>query len=139
MCQHYKFASITGFKNEDIKDEQYIMFLKYARKHDCKIHCLGMTRTNILNEVPFYSVDSSTWKQNAIYGRYAKFLNGKFKLIKQPKSITFHEIQKRNFLEYIQAQKYFYNKWKNFKKWFGKIPLLKLRIQKNEQRIIIVC
>lgn len=138
MCRQYKFASITGFKNEDIKDEQYIMFLKYARKYNCKIHCLGMTRTNILNTVPFYSVDSSSWKQSAIYGNYTKFVNGRFKSIKQPKNITFQEIMKKNFLEHIQAQKYFYNKWKNFKKWFGKIPRLKLRTQLNEQRIIIV-
>lgn len=46
MCQDYagKIIAITGFKNEDIKDEQYLMFLKYARKYNCKVHCLGMTR-----------------------------------------------------------------------------------------------
>lgn len=34
MCQDYsgKIVAITGFKNEDIKDDQYLMFLKYAKK-----------------------------------------------------------------------------------------------------------
>lgn len=71
MCHDYsgKIIAITGFKNEDIKDEQYLMFLKYAKKHNCKVHCLGMTRKKILNAVPFDYVDSSSWKQQAIYGR----------------------------------------------------------------------
>ena len=49
MCQNYagKIVAITGFKNEDIKDEQYLMFLKYAKKYNCKVHCLGMTRKKV--------------------------------------------------------------------------------------------
>lgn len=126
MCKKYSFAAITGFKNEDIKDHQYLLFLKYARKYKCKIHCLGMTRTNILNTVPFYSVDSSSWKQSAVYGRFTKFFSGKFKLIHQPKSISVNTISKQNFIEYMKAQRYFYNKWKNFKKQFA-IILLKTK------------
>ena len=40
MCQDYsgKVIAITGFKNEDIKDEQYLMFVKYAKKYSCKVH-----------------------------------------------------------------------------------------------------
>lgn len=69
MCRDYagKIVAITGFKNEDIKDDQYMMFLKYAKKHNCKVHCLGMTRRKILDKVPFDFVDSSSWKQNAVY------------------------------------------------------------------------
>ena len=126
MCKKYKFAAVTGFKNEDIKDSQYLMFLNYARKHNCKIHCLGMTRTNILNTVPFYSTDSSSWKQSAVYGRFTKFFSGKFKLIHQPKNISVNTISKQNFIEYMKAQRYFYNKWKNFKKQFA-IILLKTK------------
>ena len=68
MCKDYsgKVIAITGFKNEDIKDEQYIMFLKYAKKYNCKVHCLGMTRAKILDKVPFDYVDSSSWVQSSI-------------------------------------------------------------------------
>ena len=48
------------------------MFLKYAKKYDCKVHCLGMTRKKILDTVPFDFVDSSSWKQASIYGRIGK-------------------------------------------------------------------
>lgn len=65
MCKDYKgrVIAITGFRNEDIIDDQYKLFLKYAKQYDCKVHCLGMTRKNILDRVPFDFVDSSSWKQ----------------------------------------------------------------------------
>lgn len=70
MCHDYKgkIIAITGFRNEDIKDDQYLMFLKYARSCGCRVHCLGMTRESILKKVPFDFVDSSSWKQDAIHG-----------------------------------------------------------------------
>ncbi len=74
MCHKYtgKIIAITGFRNGDIKDEQYALFYEYAKKNDCKIHCLGMTRRNILDKVPFDFVDSSSWKQQALFGRIGK-------------------------------------------------------------------
>lgn len=62
-------AAITGWKNEDIKDEQYPMFLKYAWGQGTKLHCLGMSRTEVLRKVPFDYADASSWVQNVIYGR----------------------------------------------------------------------
>lgn len=71
MCRDYsgRVVAVTGFKNEDIQDHQYLMFLKYAKQHNCKVHCLGMTRKKILDKVPFDFVDSSSWKQAGIYGK----------------------------------------------------------------------
>lgn len=71
MCQKYrgKIIAITGFKNEDVRDDQYIQFLKYAWSYGCRVHCLGMTRKKILDKVPFDYVDSSTWTQSVLYGR----------------------------------------------------------------------
>lgn len=71
MCRQYrgKIVAITGFKNEDIRDDQYFHFLKYAWSYGCRVHCLGMTRKKILDKVPFDYVDSSTWTQSVLYGR----------------------------------------------------------------------
>ena len=109
MCQEHRggVVAITGFKNEDIKDDQYLMFLKYAKKYDCKVHCLGMTRKKVLDKVPFDYVDSSSWKQSAIYGK----IGGKK---------VDHEFQKKNgevitraaYLEGMKLQKHYYRKWK---------------------------
>ena len=70
MCRQYagKIVAITGFRNMEIKDDQYLMFLKKAKEYGCKVHCLGMTRKKILDVVPFDYTDSSTWIQKAIRG-----------------------------------------------------------------------
>lgn len=109
MCKQYKdkIIAITGFKNEDIKDEQYMMFLKYAKKYNCKVHCLGMTRKKILDKVPFDYVDSSSWKQASLYGRIGT------RRVSQTQS---HKDRNPIFLENyklgMKMQDYYYNKWK---------------------------
>lgn len=71
MCEENagRIVSITGWQNEDIRDEQYPMFLKYAHQCGCRVHCLGMTRKKILDRVPFDFVDSASWSLQAKFGR----------------------------------------------------------------------
>lgn len=110
MCQDYKgkVIAITGFKNEDIKDEQYLMFLKYAKKYNCKVHCLGMTRKKILDAVPFDYVDSSSWLQNSVFGVIIN--KGKIKktFSKSSRDKIFYE----NYLEAMKMQEHYYQKWR---------------------------
>lgn len=110
MCKDYhdKIIAITGFKNEDIKDEQYMMFLKYAKKYNCKVHCLGMTRKKILDKIPFDYVDSSSWKQSGIYGR----IDGKGKVTKEFSKVKREVVFLENYKAGIKMQDYYYNKWK---------------------------
>lgn len=109
MCQQYrnKIIAITGFKNEDIKDEQYLMFLKYAKKYNCKVHCLGMTRKKILDKVPFDFVDSSSWKQSAIFGRIDNQGKVSREFSKKNREMVFLE----NYKEAMKMQDYYYKKW----------------------------
>lgn len=110
MCQDYsgKIIAITGFKNEDIKDNQYLMFLKYAKKYNCKVHCLGMTRKKVLDKVPFDYVDSSSWKQRAIYGR----ISGRGKVTKEFSKKKREIVMLENYKIGMKMQDYYYNKWK---------------------------
>ena len=114
MCKDYsgKVIAITGFKNEDIKDEQYLMFLKYARKYNCKVHCLGMTRKKILDKVPFDFSDSSSWLQHTIYGRS---LDGR-KLPKMKGEEDRKNQFAHNYLLAMKMQEYYYNKWRKINK-----------------------
>lgn len=110
MCHDYqnRVIAITGFKNEDIQDHQYLMFLKYAKKYNCKVHCLGMTRKKVLDKIPFDYVDSSSWKQNGIFGR----IDGKGKVTKkfskEKREIVFME----NYKIGIKMQQHYYEKWR---------------------------
>lgn len=108
MCQQYagKIVAITGFRNEDIKDDQYIMFLKYAKKHGCKVHCLGMTRKDILNKVPFDYVDSSSWLQRAVFSKVGN------KRVKS--SFTRENLRTVVFANYqagMEMQRHYHRKW----------------------------
>lgn len=71
MCQQYtnKVIAIGGFRGTDIKDNQFLSFLKVAKQYNCKVHCLGMTRKQVLNKVPFDFTDSSTWLQETNFGK----------------------------------------------------------------------
>lgn len=110
MCQQYsgKIIAVTGFKNEDIQDHQYMMFLKYAKKYNCKVHCLGMTRTKILDKVPFDYVDSSSWKQAGIFGR----IDGKGKVTKEFSKIKREVVFLENYKKGMAMQNKYYDKWR---------------------------
>jgi hypothetical protein len=109
MCSDYsgKIIAITGFKNEDIRDEQYLMFLKYAHRHGCKVHCLGMTRKAVLDAVPFDYVDSSSWRQDSRLGK--DDTTGKH----MARGSDYTQLGALNYLLYMKKQKYYENKWRN--------------------------
>lgn len=113
MCAQYagKIIAIGGFRGTDIKDEQFIMFLKYAKKHNCKVHCLGMTRKRILDKVPFDYTDSSTWLAQANYGNMfypsVTSVYAKVKGEEKKKQIL------NNYRQGMKMQEHYYNKWKS--------------------------
>lgn len=110
MCKKYsgKIVAITGFRNEDIKDEQYIKFLKVAKKYNCKVHCLGMTRKNILDKVPFDYTDSSSW---SMQGAFGKVRNKKVSR-NMTRGIGMAKSSYENYKEGMEMQEYYYKKWK---------------------------
>lgn len=112
MCQQRQglIVAITGFKNEDIKDDQYMMFLKEAKRYGCKVHCLGMTRKQILDRVPFDYVDSSSWAQQAIYGRV-----GNRKVSKEFSKSNRTEVFKAAYMKGMQMQRHYFKKWERLK------------------------
>ncbi len=114
MCKDYagKVVAITGFRNEDIQDHQYLMFLKYAKKYGCKVHCLGMTRKKVLDQVPFDYTDSSSWKQQGIYGR----IEGKGKVTRAFSKEKREVVFKENYLCGMKMQDHYYKKWQHISK-----------------------
>lgn len=113
MCQDSKhpIVAVTGFRNEDIQDHQYGLFLKYAWDCGKKVHCLGMTRIKVLNEVPFDYVDSSSWKQTGVYGSVKIFNKGK--LIQRDVKGLYKtkELSEINFNEFRKLARHFNRKW----------------------------
>lgn len=110
MCKQYsgKIIAIGGFRGTDIKDEQFIMFMKTAKKYNCKVHCLGMTRRSVLDKVPFDFVDSSSWVQQSIYGR----IGNMGKVSRDYSKNHRLKVVLYNYLDAMKMQTHYYQKWK---------------------------
>lgn len=72
MCKKYSGRRIAlgGFVG-DIVDGQFNLFINTAHKYGCKVHILGLTRFDLIKDLNLGkddSVDSSSWKQTAIFG-----------------------------------------------------------------------
>jgi len=111
MCKNpnniNNIVAITGFKNEDIRDHQYIYFYNYAKACGVDIHCLGMTRRGILDKVPFDYVDSSSWKQDVLFGSV-----GDIKLGKEYTRANRAEALYYSYLKGMKMQKEYYYKYR---------------------------
>ena len=110
MCKDYsgKVVAITGWQNMEIKDSQFAMFLKCAKKYGCKVHCLGMTRRKILDTVPFDYADSSSWVQSSIYGR----IDNKGKVTREFSKTSREKVFFENYLEGMKMQEHYHRRWR---------------------------
>lgn len=103
-------VAITGYRNYDLRDEDYIKFFSYAHNRGCKVFCLGMTREKILKTVPFDYVDSSSWKQAAIFGRV-----GKNKVSKTFSKKARAEVMLQSYLQGMELQDKYEKYWQKWR------------------------
>lgn len=108
MCEEHRggIVAISGFRGFDIRDHQYINFLKTARRYGCRLHALGMTRKPILDKVPFDYVDSASWVMNAVYGRV-----GGRKVSRRQSKEKRTEVFAESYLHWQGIQSAYYRKW----------------------------
>ena len=106
MCQEYagKIVAVAGSRNNDIREDQYMLFLKEAWKYGCKLHGLGITRKAVIDKVPFDMCDSSTWVKSGVYG-----LVGTDRVGKHVPSET---VKYYGYLHWVKRQEYYEKKWK---------------------------
>lgn len=78
MCQRYAYVGFSWVSGERAND--YITeakrLLAIAQRYNAVVHGMGMTRTSLLPKLPFYTVDSTSWKAGLRYGLLS-FWNGK--------------------------------------------------------------
>lgn len=111
MCKQYDYVAIGGLVFHVKQSEwDYIKkMVDYARKRGVKVHGLGFTKTKLLDDWNWYSVDSTSWKMSAIRGNNRQFFNGKY--IEQRQIRTKYKIDQRllamnNGIEWCKYQKY---------------------------------
>lgn len=110
LCSQSKsgIIGITGCHDE-IRDGDYVRFLKTAHDHGCKLHCLGMTNKKLLDTVPFDTVDSASWALHTVFGK----VGGRKKKINQDYArINRGEVFAESYREAMKMQRYYYEKWR---------------------------
>jgi hypothetical protein len=79
MCQRYPYVGFSTVSDEDssiLNVSELKEMLRVAEKHNALVHGFGMTRTSLLPELPYYTVDSTSWKAGFRFGQLAIW-NGK--------------------------------------------------------------
>jgi hypothetical protein len=84
----------------------------YAKTKKVKVHGLGYTCLKELHNIPFHSVDSTTWLNAGKYGEYQCFTGKSIKKIQassvgmKTKKDSMDRMCTHNFFEWIKFQKY---------------------------------
>jgi hypothetical protein len=124
-CKRYPYTGlsfITGANDLGIA----LQMFKVAEKYDTLVHGMGMTRTNELQKLPFYTSDSTTWLVGLQYGEINYWTGTKMTRLKKekwkgeylPKIVSLgcdreklldediEEMIKANIKAFIDAEKY---------------------------------
>lgn len=113
MCENYEYIAIGASGMHDSKwtrenPNQLKNMVLYANSKKVKVHGLGYTKIDKLSEIPFYSVDSTSWLSGNRFGSIYIF-NGKgFNKKNKPTGMRVKSsiTAKNNFYEWIKFQKY---------------------------------
>lgn len=86
MCQRYPYVGFSAVSDENSRDlSEFKEMLKVAEKHNSLTHGFGMTKTSLLPELPFYTVDSTTWLVGLQYGEVNYWNVNKMSRLKKEK------------------------------------------------------
>lgn len=114
MCNEYDYIAIgCSGKHDSVWTRTYPHKLKqlvdYANDRGVKVHGLGFTSLTGLKEIPFYSVDSTSWIAGNKFGFVYKFNGETMEKILKPKGKRLrraYEVVRNNFLEWKKYQQY---------------------------------
>lgn len=112
MCKEYPYVALGGIVTQEVPrnvyEKAFPWFIKIAHKYGVKIHGLGYTSVEGLNNFHFDSVDSTTWLVGAKYGNICCLTPQKGKQIHKPNTRVKNsrELAKFNFKEWIKFQEY---------------------------------
>lgn len=67
MCKTFNYLGFSGM-NDDASVIAMRRLLSTAKKHGAVCHGMAMTKPSILPQLPFFSVDSISWKSGEMYG-----------------------------------------------------------------------
>ncbi len=113
LCEEYKYIAISASgmyhsKWTRQRPEKLKKLIDYAHTRKVKVHGLGYTKMSTLNQMPFDSVDSTSWIGGNRFGLAYEW-NGN-KMIKHQKRngqrVKTNEVARHNFYEWVKFNNY---------------------------------
>jgi|TARA_R100000084_G_scaffold38927_2_gene15702 hypothetical protein len=113
LCKNYNYIAIgaSGMYDTDWtrKDPKKLLkMLLFAKKLNTKVHGLGYTKIPMLDKMPFYSVDSTSWLAGSRFG-VLHFFNGRdLRKVKKPLGTRLKTFKtaESNFYEWVKFTSY---------------------------------
>ena len=114
MVKDYEYACVGGMAASPQTRKRlkpYLRaFIDEAHRNGCRLHGLGFTGTSSLKDLPFDSVDSTTWLVGEKYNNVCVFRDGHMRQVHAPSGkhlrISKEELRRINGKEWIKFQKY---------------------------------
>lgn len=118
MCKEYEYVAIGGLVFHVNKAEWPAIkkMSLYGHYHGNKVHGLGFTKTRILDEFKWYSVDSCSWKLSAIRGSTLQQFDGE-KIVQRSIDRGQNKVDHNKLIEYNYKEWVKYQKYMNRKAW----------------------
>lgn len=114
MCRDYDYIGYPC--SSWYSPEDYLPFVKYAHKHNCKIHGLGMNRKKVMEIIPFNSVDSAHWVREAFVAYYTNHNIEKNTENNRKYSKIYY---KKEIINQHRMQMYYEDHWSSYMKKHG--------------------
>jgi hypothetical protein len=113
LCKEYRYIAIGASGQHDSRwtrtnPEQLKKMVLYANSKGVKVHGLGYTKIEMLKEISFYSVDSTSWLSGNRFGAIYVFNGSGFDKKNKPTGMRVKTdmTAKNNFYEWVKFQKY---------------------------------
>lgn len=89
MCKRYPYVGLSlAIDNKENGYEELKEMFRVAEKHNALCQGMASTKTSMLTEFPFYTVDSTTWNVGLKYGEISVWNSTKMSRIKKEDFVT---------------------------------------------------
>ena len=140
MCERYPYVGISLNIDREVDETELRNKFKIAEKHNALVQGMASTRTGMLTQYPFYTVDSTTWNVGLKYGEISVWTGNKMSRIKKADfkekafpyidryDLPFNhdlileedktEMIRVNAYAFVQAEKFIQERLKSLMYWF---------------------
>ena len=140
MCKRYPYVGISLNIDREVDETELRNKFKIAEKNNALVQGMASTRTGMLTQYPFYTVDSTTWNVGLKYGEISVWTGNKMSRIKKVDfkekafpyidryDIPFNhdlileedktEMIRVNAYAFVQAEKFIQERLKSLMYWF---------------------